>query len=145
MYVRPQAKALEKRLAESRRLIQVVEGPRQVGKTTLVRQVLEGMRSPSRFASADEPELRGRDWIVEQWTIARLEAGSAGRSGAILALDEIQKIPGWSETVKRLWDEDSAAKAPIRVLLLGSSALLVKRGLSESLAGRFEVIPVTHW
>lgn len=145
MYVRPQAKTLKKRLSEPRRLIQVVEGPRQVGKTTLVRQVLEGAHSPSRFASADEPELRGRDWIVEQWTIARLEAGSAGRSGAVLALDEIQKIPGWSETVKRLWDEDAAKGRELHVVLLGSSPLLVQTGLSESLAGRFEIIPVTHW
>ncbi|MGD1047202.1 MAG: ATP-binding protein [Candidatus Krumholzibacteriaceae bacterium] len=145
MYVRPQAKLLEERLAEPRRLIQVVEGPRQVGKTTLVRQVLEGTRSPSRFASADEPELRGRDWIVEQWTIARLDAGSAGRSGAILALDEIQKIPGWSETVKRLWDEDTAGKTPLRVVILGSAPLLLQRGLGESLTGRFEVLYMPHW
>lgn len=145
MYVRPQAKVLGNRLAEPRRLIQVVEGPRQVGKTTLVRQVLEGTHSPSRFASADEPELRGRDWIVEQWSIARLEARSAGRSGAILALDEIQKIPGWSETVKRLWDEDTARKTPLRVVILGSAPLVLQRGLGESLTGRFEVLYLPHW
>jgi predicted AAA+ superfamily ATPase len=136
---------LGNRLAEPRRLIQVVEGPRQVGKTTLVRQVLEGTHSTSRFASADEPELRGRDWIVEQWSIARLEARSAGRSGAILALDEIQKIPGWSETIKRLWDEDTAAKTPLRVVILGSAPLLLQRGLGESLTGRFEVLYLPHW
>jgi predicted AAA+ superfamily ATPase len=145
LYVRPQAKVLGNRLAEPRRLIQVVEGPRQVGKTTLVRQVLEGTHSPSRFASADEPELRGRDWIVEQWSIARLEARSAGRSGAILALDEIQKIPGWSETIKRLWDEDTAAKTQLRVVILGSAPLLLQRGLGESLTGRFEVLYLPHW
>jgi len=145
MYIRPQAKILEKRLAEPRRFIQVVEGPRQAGKTTLVRQVLEKTRSHSRFVSADEPELRGRDLIVEQWSIARIDADSAGRSGAILALDEIQKIPGWSETIKRLWDEDAARKTPLRVVILGSAPLLLQRGLGESLAGRFEVLHMPHW
>ena len=96
MYVRPQAKTLKKRLSEPRRLIQVVEGPRQVGKTTLVRQVLEGAHSPSRFASADEPELRGRDWIVEQWTIARLEAGTFGKCtscGAAIPPERLRARP----------------------------------------------------
>jgi hypothetical protein len=132
-------------LAEPRRLIQVVTGPRQAGKTTLVQQVLEQTRTLSKYASADEPVLRGREWLVEQWTIARLEARSAGPSGAILALDEIQKIPGWSETVKRLWDEDTAQQTPLRIVILGSAPLLLQRGLGESLTGRFEILYVPHW
>ncbi|MFA4948066.1 MAG: ATP-binding protein [Candidatus Krumholzibacteriia bacterium] len=145
MYVRPVADILRKRLAEPRRMIQVVAGPRQSGKTTLVRQVLETVRRPSRYASADEPAQRGREWIAEQWSIARIEARSAGRAGAILALDEIQKIPGWSETVKRLWDEDTAARTNLLIVILGSAPLLIQRGLGESLAGRFETIQVSHW
>jgi len=145
MYSRSHTKVLEGRLAEPRRLIQVVTGPRQAGKTTLVQQVLEQTHTLSKYASADEPVLRGREWLVEQWTIARLEARSAGPSGAILALDEIQKIPGWSETVKRLWDEDTAQQTPLRIVILGSAPLLPKRGLGESLTGRFEILYVPHW
>ncbi|MFA6244020.1 MAG: DUF4143 domain-containing protein, partial [Candidatus Hydrogenedentales bacterium] len=100
----------------------------------------------SHYASADDPALKDRDWIGQQWETARLLVRRAGKgSGALLVLDEIQKIPGWSEVVKRLWDEDTMADTPLRVVVLGSSPLLVQQGLSESLAGRFEVLPVHHW
>ena len=141
-FTRPQAAALRKRLAEPRRFLQVLAGPRQTGKTTLVRQVGEGLGLPLRYASADEPTLRERNWIAEQWDAARLETG---KRGALLVLDEIQKIPGWSETVKRLWDEDTRAKRPLKAALLGSAPLLIQRGLTESLAGRFEVLRLPHW
>ncbi|MGH7725589.1 MAG: ATP-binding protein [Candidatus Eiseniibacteriota bacterium] len=117
-------------------------GARQVGKTTLVRQVTEEADVPVRYASADEPTLRGRGWVAEQWETARLEAGS---SGSVLVLDEVQKAPGWSESVKRLWDEDTRAQRPLKVVLLGSAPLLVQSGLTESLAGRFEVLHLPHW
>ena len=134
------------RLAESRRFIQVLSGPRQTGKTTLAQQAMAGIKISNHYATADEPALKDRAWIEQQWEVARLKTKSGGRKKkALLVLDEIQKITGWSETVKRLWDEDTANKLPLQVLVLGSSALLVQRGLAESLAGRFEVIPVTHW
>ena len=60
-------------------------------------------------------------------------------------LDEVQKIRSWSDVVKQLWDEDTIAETPLRVMLLGSAPLLVRQGLSDSLAGRFEVIRVPHW
>ncbi|MCC6193726.1 MAG: ATP-binding protein [Burkholderiales bacterium] len=125
--------------------MQVVAGPRQVGKSTLVTQVLADLKHPSRIASADEPSLRGPEWIAQQWGAARIAAREAGRAGATLALDEIQKIPGWSETVKGLWDEDTRKRVPLKVVLLGSAPLLVARGLSESLAGRFELLHLPHW
>ncbi|MFZ0659658.1 MAG: AAA family ATPase [Candidatus Binataceae bacterium] len=139
---RPQAAELARRLREPRRHIQVVAGARQVGKTTLVQQVTEDIRVAVRFASADEPTLRGADWIAQQWEAARL---SAGPSGAILVLDEVQKAVNWPESVKRLWDEDTRAKRRIKVVLLGSAPLLVQQGLTESLAGRFEVLHLPHW
>jgi predicted AAA+ superfamily ATPase len=144
-YRRPQAATLAERLAERRRHLQVVAGPRQVGKTTLVQQVIEASDLPARFASADEPTLRGHEWIDQQWQAARLEASAAGKAGAVLVLDEIQKIPGWSETVKRLWDEDTRRRLPLKVVLLGSAPLLIARGLTESLAGRFELLHMPHW
>ncbi len=142
-YERPQAAVLEARLHEPRRFIQVVAGPRQVGKSTLVRQVAERVTRPVRHASADEPTLRGADWIAQQWEAARLSI--ADKNGAVLVLDEIQKIPAWSETVKRLWDEDTRAGRGLKVVLLGSAPLLITQGLTESLAGRFEVIALSHW
>lgn len=141
-YERPQGAALASRLEEPRRLIQVVAGPRQAGKSTLVQQVAERLDIPVRYADADEPMLRGVGWIAQQWEAARLSLDPAG---AVLVLDEIQKIPGWSETVKRLWDEDTRARRPLRVVLLGSAPLLITQGLTESLAGRFEVIFLPHW
>jgi len=135
---------LTSRLAEQAARIQVVVGPRQVGKTTVVRQALEALEQPSHYASADDPALRSSAWLEAQWEEGRRRArGRPG--GATLAIDEIQKATGWAETVKRLWDEDRRSDLPLRVVLLGSAALLVQRGLSESLAGRFELIRASHW
>ncbi|MBS0614675.1 MAG: ATP-binding protein, partial [Proteobacteria bacterium] len=142
-FQRPQGAVLAERLAEPRRFLQVVAGPRQVGKSTLVQQVTGDLGAPVRFASADEPTLRSTEWIGQQWEAARLDA--TGRAGAVLVLDEIQKIPAWSETVKRLWDEDTRKKRPLKVILLGSAPLLIAQGLTESLAGRFETLRLPHW
>jgi uncharacterized protein len=142
-FQRPQAAVLAERLSEPRRFLQVVAGPRQVGKSTLVQQVTDQLGLPVRYVSADEPTLRGTDWISQQWEAARLEA--TGKAGAVLVLDEVQKIPAWSETVKRLWDEDTRKKRPLRVVLLGSAPLLIGQGLTESLAGRFETLRLPHW
>lgn len=114
------------------------------GKTTLVRQVLATVELPAHYASADQPTLQDRGWLEAQWDIGRLRARS-DEGGGLLVLDEAQKITAWSDVVKRLWDEDTASGLPLRVVLLGSSALLLQRGLSDSLAGRFEVIRVPHW
>jgi len=144
-FQRGQAATLAAGLAEPRRFIQVVAGPRQVGKTTLVQQVLAAAGRPSVYASADEPALRDAAWLAAQWERARLLPAGGGRAGAVLALDEVQKIPGWSETVKRLWDEDSRHRRAIKVVLLGSAPLLIRQGLTESLAGRFEILHLSHW
>ena len=129
-------------MSEPRHFIQVVAGARQVGKTTLVQQVCESIGLPVQFSSADEPTLRGQEWIAQQWEAARLKREA---EGGILVLDEVQKISGWSESVKRLWDEDTRNKTQLKVILLGSAPLLIQRGLSESLAGRFEVLHLPHW
>ncbi len=139
---RQQLSQLVERLREPRRFIQVVAGPRQVGRTTLARQAAETCGLPWRYASADEPTLRGPEWLAQQWEAARLECGGAG---ALLVLDEVQKISGWSEAVKALWDEDSRRALPLRVVILGSAPLLVRHGLTESLAGRFEILRLPHW
>jgi predicted AAA+ superfamily ATPase len=144
-YRRPQAAELLRRFAEQRRFIQVVTGARQVGKTTLVTQVLAEAEIPHVFASADEPTLRGPDWLEAQWEAARLLLRENGQRGALLVLDEVQKVPHWSEAVKRLWDADTRARRALKIVLLGSAPLLLQRGLTESLAGRFEVVHLPHW
>jgi predicted AAA+ superfamily ATPase len=141
-YQRPQAAELARRLAEPRRHLQVVTGARQVGKTTLVQQVTEHLQRPLRFVSADEPTLRDGAWLRQQWEAARLEAGT---DGGLLVVDEVQKVEQWSETVKHLWDEDTRQRRPLQVVLLGSAPLLIERGLTESLAGRFETLHLPHW
>ena len=139
---RPVFETILRRAQEPRRFMQVLAGPRQVGKTTVIGQVLEQAGLPGRYATADDVAGYDREWIRAHWASARADAGA---EGAILVLDEVQKIPGWSGMVKFLWDEDSRAGSPLKVFILGSAPLLVGRGLTESLAGRFEVIRVPHW
>jgi predicted AAA+ superfamily ATPase len=137
------------RLREPRRFLQVLAGPRQVGKTTLVRQALAALASDPNGApaqhsvSADSPGLQGSSWLAAQWETARALAAQAG--SCILVLDEVQKLPGWTEEVKRLWDEDTAAGRDVRAVVLGSAPLLIARGLTESMAGRFEITRLGHW
>ena len=142
MYARPIYHILKKRVAEKRKFIQVLSGPRQTGKTTIARRLIDELEIPSHYATADEPALKGTAWIEQQWEMARFQSA---KKPAVLILDEIHKIPGWSETIKRLWDEDTAGGLPLHVILLSSAPLLIQSGLTESLAGRFEIIPVTHW
>jgi hypothetical protein len=144
-FERRQAGILGDRLREPRRFVQAVAGARQVGKSTLVTQVLSRLEVPNIFVSADEPMLSDTAWLAAQWERARLAATAAGPTGAVLALDEVQKIPRWSETVKRLWDEDTRARRPLKVVVLGSAPLLLQHGLTESLAGRFELVHLPHW
>ncbi len=144
-YRRPVYEEILERAHEPRQFIQVLAGPRQVGKTTLARQVMASIGMPGHFASADAPDPEDIGWLYTQWQIARQAARSGGRAGALLVLDEIQKIRDWSDVVKDLWDEDTAASLPLRVMLLGSAPLLVRKGLSDSLAGRFEVVRIGHW
>lgn len=145
VYRRPIFGEIVERTEEPRRFIQVLAGPRQVGKTTLARQVMDAIGIPGHFASADAPDPEDVGWIYTQWQIGRQAARNGGRAGGLLVLDEVQKIRNWSDVVKQLWDEDSIAETPLRVMLLGSAPLLVRQGLSDSLAGRFEVIRVPHW
>ncbi len=142
-YTRPQGKVLAQRLRESRRFIIAVTGSRQVGKTTLVRQIVDELGQPCTYVSADQPSVRDAVWLEQQWQAARVEAENSG--GAILVVDEVQKVDQWSEIVKRLWDEDTSIEIPLKVVVLGSAPLLVERGLTESLAGRFEVLRLPHW
>lgn len=145
-FIRPQAKELAKRLKEPRRFIQSISGARQVGKTTLALQVARQSKLPHHFASADEPTLRAGDgWISSQWEAVRSLADKSKGKAALLVLDEVQKIPQWSTTVKALWDEDTREKRPVKVVLLGSAPLLMGQGLTESLAGRFETLCLPHW
>ena len=122
--------------------MQILAGPRQVGKTTIARAAAAASGLPHVYASADGPSPPGTDWIDRQWDKAVRE-GVGGC--AILVLDEVQKVPRWSEVVKARWDDDTHHGRPIRVVLLGSAPLLVQQGLTESLAGRFELIRVPHW
>lgn len=143
MKKRPLFKTLLGRLQEPRHLMQVLLGPRQVGKTTLVLQAAEEINKPYHYISADTATLQSLGWIEQQWEIARLKTDVP--QGALLIIDEVQKIPHWSDVIKELWDQDTRKKTNLSVVILGSSPWLMQKGLSESLAGRFEILPVTHW
>ena len=162
IFERRQVDTLCRRLAEPPTRIIALFGPRRTGKTTIAQQALAQIDRHSRYLAIDEPDSaairppfdtadplvpvsheRNAPWLVRIWEEARLEAER--RDGFVLVLDEIQKIPQWSATVKGLWDADRARGCPLHVVILGSAPLLVQSGLSESLAGRFEPIRVTHW
>ena len=171
VYERAQISTLFGRLREKPQRLTIVTGPRQTGKTILVHQVLGQLDGPSQYVSVDEPDpailppipdlgsfqsefaerqsapldgSRDARWLVMQWEQARVAAESSDR-GLVLAIDEIQKIPNWSETVKGLWDADRRLDRRLHVILLGSAPLLMQKGLSESLAGRYETVRLMHW
>ena len=124
-------------------LIHVVTGPRQVGKTTVAQAVAERWSWARHFAAADEIFPQSAEWIRSQWELAqRLEAK---KNPCLLILDEVQKISGWSEILKGLWDAGRRRRNAPRVLVLGSSALLLTQGTNESLAGRFLLHRCHHW
>ena len=162
-FQRAQVGTLLSRLAEPPGRIIALFGPRQTGKTTIVRQALGQIEQPSRYVAVDEPESpafplpppvpeagfsrmqpRNTEWLVRTWKSAR-RAAERSPTGFVLAIDEIQKIPRWSETVKGMWDADRAGGCLLHVVILGSAPLLMQSGLTESLAGRFEPVRVTHW
>jgi len=167
-FERKQINTLHERLQELPKFMVVVAGPRQVGKTTLVKQALIQYRGESRFIATDDPvpetldpfgsqgilaptqRLPGSpvdaEWLIQQWTRARAAARNLTEGQRyVLAIDEIQKVPRWSEIVKGLWDADRAENLPLHIVLLGSSPWLMQKGLTESLAGRYEPIRMTHW
>ena len=145
MYKRSEYKTIKSRLEEPRRFIQVIVGPRQIGKSTVVKQVLKDIETPFLFYSADDVPASDRAWIADCWGAARSVKESKKYSEFILVIDEIQKIANWSEIIKKEWDSDTFNDCDIKVLLLGSSRVLLEKGLSESLAGRFEEIRMSHW
>ena len=145
MYKRSEYHTIKGRLEEPRRFIQVVMGPRQVGKSTVVKQVLGDWDVPYQFFSADNVSVSNSAWVSNCWAAVRTLLANKGLDSIILVIDEIQKIQNWSEVVKKEWDEDSFYDRNIKVLLLGSSRVLLEKGLSESLAGRFEEIRMSHW
>jgi len=145
MIERSQLQDITKRILEPRRFIQVLMGPRQVGKTTMAVQMLNKVSIPYIFESADAIAAVDAVWIEQLWEAARLKMKAQSAREYILVIDEIQKVQNWSETVKRLWDRDTIDKTNIKLILLGSSRLLLQKGLTESLAGRFETIYLGHW
>ena len=144
MHKRKLVEQLMNRMQETRRFMQVISGPRQTGKTTAVLQALESLPIHHHFISADAPEYISPQWLHNEWDKARGLQKQNGRE-VILAIDEIHKVPNWTSIVKLLWDEDTRKKNPVKIILLGSSSLLIQKGLSESMAGRFEVLFCPHW
>lgn len=144
-YIRKQFSTLKERIQEPRKFMQVLAGPRQVGKSTLVGQVLSHVNIPYTMEVADAVAPTDSDWIRRIWESARATMMLRGEKEYLLVIDEVQKIDNWSEVVKREWDADTRNKVNLKVVLLGSSRLLLKKGLSESLAGRYELIRMPHW
>lgn len=145
MFERSYLKRIKSRIKEPRKFIQIIFGPRQVGKTTMVTQLLEQLSIPNLHESADAISATNSIWLAQVWESARLRLKASGAAEFLLVIDEIQKIDNWSEVVKQQWDKDTRENTNIKVILLGSSRLLIQKGLTESLAGRFETLHLGHW
>lgn len=144
-FKRTQFKEVSERMSEPRRFIQVLAGPRQVGKSTLMDQVLAECPLPHYLFNADGVDEDDTDWIRRVWESVRTQMDTRQETEAVLVIDEIHKIKNWSEIVKREWDADARTKRQLKLFLLGSSRLMLRKGLTESLAGRFELIRLGHW
>lgn len=144
-YKRTQYEEILNRINEPRSKMQVIVGPRQVGKSTLIGQVLEACNVPYENYSADDVAGVSADWLSQVWETQRMKMVARGDAKRLLVIDEVQKIKNWSETVKAEWDRDTREKREIIVVLLGSSRMWIEKGLTESLAGRFELIRLSHW
>lgn len=145
MFKRVQCKELTLRISEQRDKIQVISGPRQVGKSTMVKQVLQETTIPHMLVSADNVDKANSAWIGEMWATARARMKASNAAEFLLVIDEVHKLDNWSEAVKKEWDEDTRNDLNMKVVILGSSRLLLKDGLTESLAGRYELIRMPHW
>ena len=145
MFKRQQASILRARMDEPRRFIQVIAGPRQVGKSTMVKQVLNELTIPYLLTTAEEAPDKDPSWIRYVWQQARQAMSLNNYPEYLLVIDEIHKLDNWSEVVKAEWDADSMRDVNLKVIILGSSRLLIKDGLNESLAGRYEIIEMEHW
>ena len=161
---RRQVRTLVERIEETPQRLIAVFGPRQTGKTTAALQALASTRLEGVHVALDEPETvpasgpspahagsleigppeRDSRWLERVWRESRYRAWSSQR-GFALVLDEIHKVERWSDAVKGLWDADRNSGCPLRVVLIGSAPLLMKAGMDESLAGRFETILFEHW
>jgi predicted AAA+ superfamily ATPase len=130
---------LKERIEAEVGLVQVILGPRQVGKTTTTLNLLEECyQSNSMYVSADSVFNADAAWLRSNWQLALQEH-------KILVIDEIQKCFNWAEVIKSLYDETKREKRRLTCVLLGSSSLEIQKGLSESLTGRFQLIRVPHW
>lgn len=145
MYQRKYYHIIKERINEERFAIQLIAGPRQVGKTTVVGQVLDDIEMPFLSETADSVDSNNPEWISSIWANARSIMQVRRYNEFLIVIDEIQKLNNWSEFVKKEWDSDTRNKINIKVILLGSSRLLIKKGLTESLAGRYELIRMGHW
>ena len=145
MFKRAQFEVLVSRIAEPRSRIQVISGPRQVGKSTLIKQLFDEITIPCYHVTADDTESNETIWINQVWENARARMRADNTQDFLLIIDEVQKIKNWSEAVKKEWDQDTFNGVNIKVVLLGSSRVLLKDGLTESLAGRYELIRMPHW
>jgi len=147
LYERPIVKRILQGFRSDKKLLQIITGPRQVGKTTSAIQIADKWKGPVVNATADSPLPPGPEWIRAQWNLAltKVKKNASGKTSVLLILDEVQKVKGWSEIVKELWDVECREKQGINVIILGSSSLLLQKGLSESLAGRFFLHRCTHW
>jgi predicted AAA+ superfamily ATPase len=145
MFQRSILQNIKDRVSEERKFIQVLVGPRQTGKTTLIKQLIRGTDIPYYFVTADDLYVADTTWLRREWGNARLQMQQNDKKEILFIVDEVQKVPNWSETVKKEWDSDSFSDLNVKVILSGSSRLLIQKGLTESLAGRYELTNVTHW
>lgn len=174
-YTRPLSEKFLSLLAGEPGHMLFCSGPRQSGKTTLIRQVLDQCDCSWLYVSADDftfetsvneygpqsASVLADDWyakppespIIDNDDTAWLarswelarELANAKDGRFVFVIDEVQHIPEWARFVKGMWDADQRRGHRLHVVMLGSAPLLMQEGMANYLTGRFRTIHVPHW
>lgn len=138
-------KIIKKWIEEPRRSIKALYGPRQVGKTAMVKEALASSSIPWMYVCAEDLEVADGLWLRKLWEEIRQKAKESDRKEAVIVIDEVQRVDSWNETVKREWETDTFNKTNVKAILISSASHLIQKGLTESLVGKFESMLIPHW
>lgn len=122
--------------------VQILTGPRQVGKTHILLDSAARWRESALYLAADAPESSLPGWWELQW---QRTLQMAGRGKSVLFVDEAHYLPQWSPVIKSAIDEVYRKKLPLHIVITGSATLPLGSGAREAMTGRFERIELRQW
>lgn len=141
-YIITRERLRERVLMDDSTRIQMLTGPRQVGKTTILLELAEDFGARAIYRAADVEEVSAPGWWTLQWERA-VRMARTGKT--LLIVDEIHSMPYWARRIKVAFDEVCREKLPLQIIISGSAALPITTGARNELAGRFELLTLRHW